>query len=96
MLTTGYLLHLIIDGFSSRGVDWLYPLGQGTIKFDNGAKRTRGHFFYLYRTGFMSEYVLLVILFFLNITPSVYLVLKTLTNSKIGDFFNKFTNIIGL
>ena len=92
MLGLGYFLHLIIDFFSSRGVDWFYPIGSGTITFESGAKRTRGHFFSLYRTGCPSEYVLLTLLLLINLSPTAYYLLSTISSGHIQEIFSVFSS----
>ncbi|SEM89826.1 inner membrane protein [Ligilactobacillus sp. WC1T17] len=50
-LLLGYLAHLLEDSFSKEGINWFWPLSKN--KFKAG-----GHFAY-YRTGKISEYILL-------------------------------------
>lgn len=54
-LVLGYMLHLIWDNFSRGGVCFLYPIKKYRHFGDSGAKIKDGHFLYLYRTGQMSE-----------------------------------------
>ena len=50
-LMLGYLLHLLEDSFSQRGVKWLYPFTKSGSSF--GGK------FAFYKTGQLSEYLVM-------------------------------------
>lgn len=60
-LGAGFTLHLFWDSLSIGGICWFYPISQYKT-FDSGAQIKRYHILKLYRTGKVSEYVILGIL----------------------------------
>ncbi len=60
-LFLGYVGHLFWDSFSRAGVAWLYPV-TGYATFGSGARVKRRHYVWLYRTGQLSETVVVGVL----------------------------------
>lgn len=60
-LFLGYVGHLVWDSFSRAGVAWLYPV-TGYVTFSSGARVKRRHCVWLYRTGQLSEMVVVSVL----------------------------------
>lgn len=59
-LTYGYFLHIFFDSLSKGGICWFYPISKYK-KWTSGAQVKMNHKIYLYRTGEMSEGVLVTI-----------------------------------
>lgn len=71
-LGVGYLLHLFWDSLSVGGVCFLYPFSKYKHYGNSGAKIKKGHWLRLYRTGKMSEGIIIGILIVLTIGVSIY------------------------
>lgn len=72
-LGMGYLLHLLWDNLSVGGVCFLYPISKYKHYGNTGAKIKRGHWLRLYRTGKVSEGIIIGILITLTVAISVYI-----------------------
>lgn len=59
-LTVGYILHIIIDSFSTGGICWFYPISQYRM-LNNGGK-IKKHHKGIYRVGKTSEAIFLLVL----------------------------------
>lgn len=69
----GMLVHLFWDSLSKGGVCFFYPFSQYRYFGSNGAKIKKGHKFYLYVTGKLSEKILLTMLSLFTVPVVVYL-----------------------
>lgn len=61
-LFLGIFLHLFWDDLSKMGICWFYPISNYR-KYASGAKVKKKHHFWLYRTGGISEYVVVTVVF---------------------------------
>lgn len=61
-LAFGYTAHIFWDAFSSMGVCFFYPIQQYRC-YPGGARVAKGHKLKFYRTGSMSEYVFVSMIF---------------------------------
>ncbi|WP_056938432.1 metal-dependent hydrolase [Ligilactobacillus hayakitensis] len=85
----GYLMHLIEDGFSQRGVKWLWPFGKSPLSF--GGKIA------FYRTGHISEYLILGFMMCLLIIEIRLLFtggLEQILSSRISVVLKKITILL--
>lgn len=62
----GYTFHVFWDCFSFMGVCFFYPFHK-YIDYPNGAKVAKGHKLKIYKTGSVSEYVFIIIIFIFSI-----------------------------
>lgn len=70
-LGAGYLLHLLWDNISVGGVCFCYPLSKYRHYGTNGAKIKKRHWFKLYRTGGISEYVIVIVSIVVTIVVTI-------------------------
>lgn len=73
--TLGYFLHLFWDSLSKGGICWFYPISN-YIKYDSGAQIKKKHIFRLYKTGNVSEYVLVSVITAVAVGLTSYIVVK--------------------
>lgn len=78
----GYIFHLLWDNLSVGGVCFFYPVSKYRYYGGSGAKIKNKHWFRLYRTGKVSEGILVGILIMLTIGFSVF------TYMYLNNFFN--------
>lgn len=71
----GYLLHLLWDSLSVCGICFFYPFSKYRYYGGNGAKVKKKHRLKLYRTGKISEGIIVGIMIALTIAMSVYMIL---------------------
>ena len=72
-LALGYLLHILRDAASSQGVCFLWPFTK-YIDYGNGAKIKNNHRWYLYKTGSITETILVIILVCIASISTFYLI----------------------
>lgn len=75
-LSAGYILHLFWDNLSVGGVCFLYPLSKYRHYGNNGAKMKKHHVIKLYRTGKVSEGVVIGILIAITLISLIYMFIK--------------------
>lgn len=73
----GYTLHLFWDSFSACGVCWFYKLLSDYRRYPSGAKVKKKHKCKLYKTGTVSEYVLIAVLVTLSVISGLLFVYFT-------------------
>lgn len=70
-LACGCLLHIFYDSLSKSGICWFYPVS--TYKnWTSGARVKKNHTIYLYRTGQMSETILVIFVVLVGIMMLMY------------------------
>lgn len=74
----GYLLHLLWDNLSVGGVCFLYPINGYKHYGNTGAKVKQGHWLKLYRTGKVSEGIVVGVLVVTTIFVSIYMFMNLL------------------
>lgn len=72
----GYFLHLFWDNLSVGGVCFLYPITKYKHYGNTSAKIKRGHLIKLYRTGKISEYIVVGILIAVTIAVTIYMTMR--------------------
>lgn len=75
-LACGYTLHIFFDSLSKGGICWFYPISQYK-KWTSGAQVKKNHKIYLYRTGEMSEAILVIITVIIAIITTVWAIQLT-------------------
>ena len=71
-LVFGYVLHLVLDSFSTSGVCWFWPFEQYK-RVGQFGKVKRGKHLSLYKTSNPSEYILVGVYLVLVLGPAIYL-----------------------
>lgn len=78
-LACGYFLHIFFDSLSKGGICWFYPISRYK-KWTSGAQVKKNHKIYLYRTGEMSETILVVITVIAAIATIIYAIQLTVVH----------------
>ncbi len=70
-LAYGCFLHIFYDSLSKSGICWFYPISVYK-KWTSGSRVKKNHTIYLYRTGQMSETILVIFVVLVSIMMLMY------------------------